>query len=37
MFAPVVAEALRDKGYDVIAVVTEAGLRPTVSVPVSFV
>jgi hypothetical protein len=27
MFAPVVAEALRDKGYDVVAVVAEAGLR----------
>ena len=27
MFAPGVAEALRDKGYDVIAVATEAGLR----------
>ena len=27
MFAPIVAEALRDKGYDVIAVVAEPGLR----------
>ncbi|HVQ90553.1 MAG TPA: DUF5615 family PIN-like protein [Mycobacteriales bacterium] len=27
MFAPIVAEALRDKGYDVIAIVADSGLR----------